>query len=131
MTLSIHADQVPLRVTPEGDVRIGATRVLLDLVVHAFDEGATPEAVVQRYPTLRLADVYAVMAYRLLHRAEVDAYLQRREERADEVRRKIEARQGDMSGIRERLLARRAEVNRADLADAGRRAPWHFSSQNQ
>jgi len=114
MTLSIHVDPVPLRATPEGDVRIGATRVLLDMVVHAFDEGATPESVVQRYPTLPLADVYAVMAYCLRHRPEVDAYLQRQEECAGEVRRKIEARQGDMSGIRERLLARRAEVTGHD-----------------
>jgi uncharacterized protein (DUF433 family) len=116
MTLSIHADPVPLRTTPEGDVRIGVTRVLLDVVVHAFDEGATPEAVVQRYPTLPLADVYAVMSYCLRHRAEVDAYLQRQEEGAREVRRKIEARQGDMSGIRARLLARRAEVNGHDAS---------------
>ena len=103
MTMTIHSDAIPLRVTPEGDVRIGATRVLLDMVVHAFDDGATPEAVVQRFPALQLADVYAVMAYCLRHRDEVDDYLRRREQRADEVRRKIEARQGDMSGIRSRL----------------------------
>ncbi len=63
MTMNIHSDAVPLRVTPEGDVRIGGTRVLLDLVIHALDDGATPETVVQRYPALELADVYAVMAY--------------------------------------------------------------------
>ena len=79
--LNIYPDPVPLRITPEGDVRIGATRVLLDLVVHAFDDGATPEAIVQRFPTLRLADVYAVMAYCMRHRDEVDAYLQQQEGR--------------------------------------------------
>jgi len=109
MTLSIHADPMPLRITPEGDVRIGTTRVLLDMVVHAFDDGATPEAVVLRFPALGLADVYAVMGYCLRHRAEVDEYLRRREQRAEDVRRKIEARQGDMSGIRARLLARPSE----------------------
>ncbi len=93
MALSIHADPTPLRITPEGDVRIGATRVLLDMVVHAFDDGATPEAVVQRFPALDLADVYAVMGYCLRHRAEVDDYLRRRERRAEEVRKKIEAPQ--------------------------------------
>ena len=106
MTLTVHADPVPLRVTLEGDVRLGATRVLLDVVVHAFDDGATPEAVVQRFPSLDLADVYAVLAYCLRHRKEVDDYLLRREQRAEEVRQRIEARQGDMSGIRTRLLAR-------------------------
>jgi uncharacterized protein (DUF433 family) len=107
MALTIQAEPVPLRVTPEGDVRIGATRVLLDLVVHAFDEGATPEAIIQRYPSLSLADVYAAIAYLLRHRAEVDAYLQERERRAEEVRRKIEADQEGTEAICERLLARR------------------------
>lgn len=109
MTLNIHADPPPLRVTPEGDVRIGSTRILLDLVVRAFDDGATPEAVVQRFPALDLAEVYAVVAYCLRHRAEVDDYLRRREQRAEEVRQKIEAQQGDLRGIRARLLARPAE----------------------
>ena len=110
MTMYIHSDAVPLRVTPEGDLRIGGTRVLLDLVVHAFDDGATPETVVQRFPALQLADVYSVMAYCLRYRAEVDDYLRRRELRAEEVRQKIEARQGEMSGIRARLLARTDEA---------------------
>jgi hypothetical protein len=30
---------------------------LLELVLRAFQDGATPEAIVQRYPTLGLVDV--------------------------------------------------------------------------
>ncbi len=116
MALTIQTEPVPLRLTPEGDVRIGTTRVLLDLVVHAFDEGASPEAIVQRFPSLSLAEVYAVIAYLLRHRAEVNAYLQERERRAEEVRQKIEAAQGGMQEIRERLLARQTARDNGNAA---------------
>jgi hypothetical protein len=72
---------------------------LLDLVVHAFNEGATPETIVQSYSTLHLADVYAVIAYYLRYQAEVDEYLRDRQRQGEEVRRKIEARPGDLNGI--------------------------------
>ena len=55
----------PLRREDSGAIRVGQTRVLLELVVHAFQDGATPEAIVQGYPTLSLAEVYAVIAYAL------------------------------------------------------------------
>jgi uncharacterized protein (DUF433 family) len=106
MTLIPQTDPVPLRVDANGDLRVGETRVLLDLVVQAFDGGATPETIVQNYPTLQLADVYAVIGYYLRHRNEVGEYLRQREQRAEEVRRKIEAAQPDMVGIRARLMAR-------------------------
>ncbi len=115
MTLTVHLDPAPLRVDANGDVRVGDTRVLLDLVVRAFEEGAMPETIVARYSTLGLADVYGVLAYYLHHREEVGEYLRWREERAREVRRKIEAQQGDLGDIRARLLARqvRQEANHA------------------
>ena len=67
-TLEIPADTPPLRQEGSGAVRIGNTRVLLELVIRAFEDGATPEAIVQRYPTTTLADIYAVVAYYLRHR---------------------------------------------------------------
>lgn len=53
---------VPLREEPSGVLRVGKSRVLLELVLHAFKAGATPEAIVQSYDTLNLADVYAVVS---------------------------------------------------------------------
>ena len=119
MSFPIHADPVPLRVTSDGAARIAATRVLLDLVVQAFDEGATPETIVQQYPSLQLVDVYAVIAYCLRHRADVDAYLAERERLAGEVKAKIQAAQGDQRDLRARLLARRADQEDSHAA-AGR-----------
>jgi uncharacterized protein (DUF433 family) len=80
--------------------------VLLELVIHAFQDGATPEAIAQRYPTAPLADIYAVIAYYLRHREDIEAYLTEREQRADEVRQRIESQQGDLADLRGRLLAR-------------------------
>lgn len=109
MSMTIPVEAPPLREDADGALRVGESRVLLELVIRAFQDGATPEAIVHRYSTLSLADVYAVVAYYLRHRGDVDAYLARREQIAAQVRGQIEAGQGDMSDMRARLLARRSE----------------------
>src|SRR4051812_2125824 len=106
MPLNIWTDAPPLTEDSSGAVRVGGTRVLLELVVRAFQDGATPESIVQRYPTVSLADAYATVAYYSRHRDEVDAYSADRERQADAVRRRIESHQGDLADIRERLLSR-------------------------
>jgi uncharacterized protein (DUF433 family) len=107
MTFTLRADAPPLREDPSGAIRIGQTRVLLDLVIRAFQDGATPETIVQRYATLNLSEVYAVIAYYLGHRGDVDEYLSQRDKKAEEVWRRIETDQGDLSEIRARILRRR------------------------
>jgi hypothetical protein len=82
---------------------------LLELVIRGFQDGATPETLVQRYPTLTLPDVYAVLGYYLRHPAGVEEYLALRDRQAEEVHRRVEAGQSDLGGIRSRLLAKRAE----------------------
>lgn len=98
----------PLRVDESGAIRVGQTRVLMVLVARAFQDGATPEEIVQRYDTLHLADVYAVIALYLRHRNEVDRYLLEWDRQADELRHQIEARQQHLPDLRQRLLSRRA-----------------------
>jgi hypothetical protein len=78
----------------------------VELVIRAFQDGATPEAIAQRYPTATLADIYAVVAYYLRHREEMEAYLAEREQQAQEVHQRIASRQGDLVDLRGRLLAR-------------------------
>ena len=107
MSFIVQTEAPPLREDAGGAMRIGDSRVLLELVVRAFQDGATPETIVQRYSTLALADVYAVIGYYLRHRNEIEGYLTRREEKAEDVRRRLETRQGDLGEIRARLLARR------------------------
>jgi uncharacterized protein (DUF433 family) len=105
--LEIAAEPVPLQMDAHGALRVAGTRVTLDTLVAIFEEGASAEEIAHEFPSLTLADVYAVITYYLRHRADVDAYLQARESKADEVRRKVEARIGGQHGLRERLLARR------------------------
>jgi hypothetical protein len=69
------------------------------MVIGAFDAGATPEAIVQSYDTLRLADVYAVISYYLANPGPIDEYLRQREDAADATRRKIEAAQGTRDNL--------------------------------
>jgi len=107
VAFAVQAGSPPLREDSSGALRVGASRVLLELVVRAFQDGATPETIVQRYSTLALSDVYAVIAYYLRHRSDVEEYLARREQKAEEVRQRLEGQQGDLSAIRARLLARR------------------------
>jgi uncharacterized protein (DUF433 family) len=107
MPFTVQAEAPPIREDADGAVRVGASRVLLELVIRAFQDGATPETIVQRYSTLALADVYAVITYYLRHRSEIEAYLAERERQAEEIRRLLEGQQGDLSEIRARLQARR------------------------
>src|SRR6516165_7626136 len=106
MALIIQPETPPLRQDASGGFRVGSSRVLVELVIRAFQDGATPEAIAQRYPTATLADIYAVIAYYLRHRQEVDAYLAEREQQAQEVRQRIEHHQGDLADLRHRILAR-------------------------
>lgn len=97
---------VPLSEDHAGVLRVTGTRVSLDSVIYAFNEGATPEEIVQQYPTVDLKDVYAVVSYYLQNQAEVESYLDQRRADRQELRKEIESR-FDPHGIRERLLARK------------------------
>lgn len=107
MAFKVQSDTPPLREDASGALRVGDTRVLLELVIRAFQDGATPEAIAQRYSTLALSDVYTVIAYYLRHTDEVDEYLASREHAANATRQRIENAQGDLSAIRSRLSGRR------------------------
>jgi uncharacterized protein (DUF433 family) len=60
-------EAIPLAQDAHGVYRIGGTRVTLDLVVRAFNRGATEE-IAQRYPALNLADINQVLRDHLLVR---------------------------------------------------------------
>jgi uncharacterized protein (DUF433 family) len=111
--------QVPLREEPPGVLRVGKSRVLLELVIHAFQAGATPEAIVQSYDTLNLADVYAVVTYYLANPGPFEEYLRERDQAAEATRRKLESAQGSRSNLREMLMARAKarEQHRAQTAE--------------
>ena len=99
-------ERVPIHTDADGVVRVAGTRVTLDTIVGAFDDGATAEEIAQQYSSVPLVDVYSVITYYLRHKPEVCAYLKTREERAERVRNDVQ-RRFPSAGLRERLLARR------------------------
>jgi uncharacterized protein (DUF433 family) len=109
--LRLQADRPPLRVDDGGAVRVGKSRISLDLVVDQYENGMTPEDMVRGYDTLLLADVHAAIAYYLRHRDAVLAYLKRRKQDAEALRAKIEAERPRIS--RDELLARRSAPENA------------------
>jgi hypothetical protein len=111
---------VPLREEPEGVFRVGNSRVLLELILRAFKAGATPEAIVQSYPTLELADVYAVVSRYLVAPAAFEDYLNHCDDAASDTRRRLEASQGPQGNLRAVLLAR-AKVMENERARAAER----------
>lgn len=90
-TLTLGSEPVPLNRDAQGAIRVGGTRVTLDTVARAYLEGLTAERIVEQYPSLRLADVYAIIAYILNHRADVEDYLREQDELNAKVRRDVEA----------------------------------------
>jgi len=103
---------MPLRTDPSGTLRVGTTRVSLDVIVAAFNAGSSPEEIVHRFPTLDLGDVYAVIGYYLHNQAAVDRYLTEQQRDAATIRQDIEARQHP-DPLRAKLLAARAQRDQA------------------
>ena len=84
---------------------MGNSRVLLEIVIRAFQDGASPESIVSQYSTLTLSNAYGAIAYHLKNQETVEEYLDKREELAKSVKQRIEAIQPDLSQIRSRLLS--------------------------
>jgi len=104
---TLAAQPAPLQMDEDRVWRVGGTRVRLDTVIEAFNNGCAAEEILLKYPSLRLTDIYAVITYYLWHREQVEAYMAERREVGEAVRQENE-RRFPRDGIRERLLARRA-----------------------
>jgi uncharacterized protein (DUF433 family) len=106
MQMTFEPQTVPLQMDEYGTIRIGGTRVRLDTVVYAFNQGHTVEEIVTHFPVLNLADGYAVITYYLNNKAVVDEYIKQGEEEAGELQYEFESQPG-YQVFRERLLARK------------------------
>ena len=112
--LPLQSTPPPLRVDEGGVVRVGKSRVTLDLIVEQYENGMTPEELVAAYDTLSLFEVYAAIAYYLEHPQEVRQYLQYRANDAAELRAQVEAERPGVS--RAELLARRDPLEQGHAA---------------
>ncbi|MBC8115765.1 MAG: DUF433 domain-containing protein [Candidatus Saccharimonas sp.] len=105
MTTGISAEPVPIQMDGSGTYRIAETRVTLDSVLAAYQSGATAEAIADRFPSIGLADVYAVISWYLHHMEQAHEYLRARHTEAEQLRQQVEQR-FPADGLRQRLLCR-------------------------
>jgi uncharacterized protein (DUF433 family) len=106
--LPLEADPLPIRVDEAsgGALRVGPTRVTLEIVLTDHLQGYTPEQIVKHFDTLRLADVYAVIGHYYRHKAAFDEYLAECERIYQQ--RRAEALANGQAEFQKRLLARMA-----------------------
>jgi uncharacterized protein (DUF433 family) len=83
VNLEIQADPVPLHVDDTGTIRIGQSRVTLDVLLTFHRQGMSPETLAENFPSLSLADVYGTLAYYFRHQQEMDEYLRQRDQQAE------------------------------------------------
>ena len=112
MTLVLKSEKPPLREDKTGAIRVGNSRVLLEIVIRAFQDGASPESIVSQYSTLTLSDTYGAIAklaegiaYYLKNKDSVKTYLDQREQQAELVKQRLDAIQPDLNEIRSCLLS--------------------------
>ena len=110
MMLSFEAPALPLQVDNEGTIRVSGTRVRLDTVIFAFNQGYTAEEIFSQFPALELADIYVVISYYLNNREAVDAYIQEQENKAEHIQKQFESQPG-YQALRQRLLAQLENAN--------------------
>ena len=89
----------------DGALFVAGTRVSLDSVVIRFQHGASPEKIVQSFPTLKLARVYGAIAYYLENETIISEYIADGE-------RELERSAVPLSQIDPELFARLEAVRR-------------------
>lgn len=71
-----------------GAFYVNGTRVSLDSVIHHFQEGASPETILDKFPALQsLENVYGAITSYLSDQAKFDEYLGQQHRRWEEFRR--------------------------------------------
>jgi uncharacterized protein (DUF433 family) len=85
-----------------GVLRIGDTRVMLDSVLAAWEQGDSPEAICSQYPALSLEQVYGSITWCLSHPEEVAAYKRQQDAAWDRWKAWAEAQP---SPVRDRIRA--------------------------
>lgn len=103
-SLTLEAQPIPLRKI-NGVFLVGNSRVPLDTIISAYNQGFTAEEIVMQFSAVALRDVYGVINYYLNARPEVDAYLESRRLLSQQVCAENELR-FPPNGVRQKLLAR-------------------------
>jgi uncharacterized protein (DUF433 family) len=88
-----------------GGLYVSGTRVSLDSVAICFQEGASPEEIVQEFPSLKRSQVYGAIAFYLENETAVNEYIA-------EGQRELERSVPPLSQSKPELFARLETIRR-------------------
>src|SRR5881396_2325630 len=91
MILVETTQKIPLAVLEDGTIQVTGSHVSLEAVVYQYEHGDGAEQIHESFPSLKLADIHAVISYYLNHREQVTEYLRDQEKKARAVREDIES----------------------------------------
>lgn len=86
-----------------GGYWIAGTRISLDSVVYAFNQGASPETIKREFPLLTLEEIYGGLTFYLANQAKIDSYLRESEIQFDE---EAEKRRTELQNTKPELMKR-------------------------
>jgi uncharacterized protein (DUF433 family) len=92
---------------PDGHIHVAGRRIGLQDLVYYYNEGYSPEALLDVFSTLSLAEIHKVIAFYLDNRSEVDAYISACDLEMER-QRAAAPRWPDAAELRRRLAARQA-----------------------
>ena len=91
----------------DGSIHVTDHRIGLQDLVYYYNEGYSPEALLEAFPTLSLALIHKVIAFYLESKAEVDAYVATCEAEMER-QRAVAPRGPDIAELRRRLATKQA-----------------------
>ena len=94
----------------DGGYYLAGTRISLDSIVYSFNEGCSPEAIQEDFPSLKRSQIYGAIAFYLDHQAEIDRHL-------EETEREFEGSGIPMEQANPNLWSR-IQRAKADMAEA-------------
>lgn len=90
---------------PDGHIHITGSRIGLQDVIYYYNEGYSPEALLEAFPTLSLALVHRIVAFYLDDKVDVDAYMAACDTEMER-QRAVTLRGPDVAEMRRRLAIR-------------------------
>ena len=82
---------VGIRVDESGRLRVGDSRVLVEGMLILYRSGTSPEELIENFPSMAAADLYATIAYYHQNRAEMDAWVDEIERETERVSKMVDA----------------------------------------
>ncbi|HVU10279.1 MAG TPA: hypothetical protein VHD90_03335 [Phototrophicaceae bacterium] len=81
MALQPENFPIPMHMDDDGTLRVRDTKVSLEEIITRYQLGYAPERTAGDFSTIKLADVYVLIAYYLNNRDEIDVYVRQQEEK--------------------------------------------------